>query len=209
MRPLQSSESSASTARQGALTTWRLGRVRIRPARIKDLDRIVQVEAACFSVPWSPGAFRSLVGRPRVHLLVAELNRISEVVGGTTVSTESSRIVGHGILWRAADEAELANLAVAPAFRGQGVAGALLDRLTDEASAAGVTSVFLEVRTSNEAALALYVGRGFHQVGVWRHYYDQPREDARVLQLRLVSGGSGGPRDLGDGDEGLYLLRHR
>ena len=209
MRPLQSSGSSASTARQGAPTTRRLGRVRIRPARIKDLDRIAQVEAACFSAPWSPGVFRSLVGRPRVHLLVAELIRISEAVGGSTGSTESSRIVGHGILWRTADEAELANLAVDPAFRGQGVAGALLDRLTDEASAAGVTSVFLGVRASNEAALALYVGRGFHQVGVRRHYYDQPREDARVLQLTLVSGGNGGPRNLGDGDEGLNLLRQR
>ena len=144
-----------------------------------------------------------------MHLLVAELNRISEVVGGSTISTESSRIVGHGILWRAADEAELANLAVDPAFRGQGVAGALLDRLTDEASAAGVASVFLEVRASNETALALYVRRGFHQVGVRRHYYDQPREDARVLPLTLVSSGSGGPRGLGDSDEGLTMLRQR
>ena len=69
--------------------------------------------------------------------------------------------------------------------------------------------MFLEVRASNETALALYVRRGFHQVGVRRHYYDQPREDARVLPLTLVSSGSGGPRGLGDSDEGLTMLRQR
>lgn len=210
MKPLGSSGSDASIARQSKLPTWRSdGSVRIRPARIEDLDRIAQVEATCFSAPWNPGAFRSLIGRPGVYLLVAELDWISEEVSGSTISTKSSRIVGHGILWRAAEEAELANLAVDPAFRGQGVAGALLDRLIDEASGARVTSVFLEVRASNEAALVLYVGRGFHQVGLRRHYYDQPREDARVLQLTLASGSGGGMPEMDDSDGGQHMRRQR
>ncbi len=102
MKPLGSSGSGASTARQSKLLTRRSGgRVRIRPARIEDLDRIAQIEATWFSAPWNPGAFRSLIGRPGVYLLVAELGWISEEVVGSTGSTKFFRIVGHGILWRA------------------------------------------------------------------------------------------------------------
>jgi ribosomal-protein-alanine N-acetyltransferase len=147
------------------------------------VDRIAEVEAACFSVPWTADAFRSLVDRTRVRVLVAELP-VAARTDEDAMSPPGVRIVGHGILWWAADEAELANLAVAPGFRGRGIAGALLDQLTRDAWAVGVQAVFLEVRSSNEAAVALYEGRGFHQVGVRRQYYTSPTEDARVLQLR-------------------------
>ena len=155
----------------------------IREAQLADVHRIAEVEAACFAVPWSPEAFRSLLDRTRVRILVAQLP-VGPGTDDDSTSASGIRIVGHGILWWAADEAELANLAVAPGFRGRGIAGALLDRLTQDAWAVGVQAVFLEVRASNEAAAALYEGRGFHQVGVRRQYYTSPTEDARVLQLR-------------------------
>jgi ribosomal-protein-alanine N-acetyltransferase len=53
-----------------------------------------------------------------------------------------------------------------------------------------VSAVFLEVRESNEAALALYRKRGFEQVGVRKQYYDRPQEDARILRLDLRSPGA-------------------
>jgi ribosomal-protein-alanine N-acetyltransferase len=88
---------------------------------------------------------------------------------------------------RMADEAELATLAVAPEQRGRGIGGELLDRLLRAALDMGVRSVFLEVRASNEGAIALYRVRGYRHVGVRRQYYDRPPEDALVLRLRLPS----------------------
>ena len=165
----------------------------IRPARPRDLEWVAAVEAASFPAPWSLEAFRSLIGRPRVHFLVAELDPVERVSANPAVSEASSGIVGHGILWCASDEAELANLAVQPAFRKRRVAGALVDRLLDEAECANIRSVCLEVRASNEAATLLYLGRGFRQVGLRKHYYDEPREDARVLRLSLCPGHCGSP----------------
>jgi [ribosomal protein S18]-alanine N-acetyltransferase len=160
-------------------------RIRIRDARPGDLGRVAEVEASCFTTPWSPSSFRSLIGQERVTFLVAE-----------TVAGADPIVVGHGVLWRIADEAELANLAVSPDAQGRGVAGALLDRLLEEASDTGVLTVFLEVRASNRAALRLYEGRGFRQIGLRSQYYDRPREDARVLRLDLTREANHPNRDL-------------
>lgn len=146
------------------------GRVTIRAARGADLPRVREIEVASFSVPWGEGSFRSLLGLARVLFLVAEVDR---------------GIVGHGILWWMADEGELANLAVHPAARGHGVAGALVDELLDRATKTGLDRVFLEVRASNRTALELYRSRGFREIGVRKGYYRRPREDARVLRLEL------------------------
>jgi [ribosomal protein S18]-alanine N-acetyltransferase len=144
--------------------------IRIRPARAADLPRVREVEVECFSVPWGEGSFRSLLGLTRVFFLVAEVDR---------------EVMGHGVLWWTADEGELANLAVHPAVRGTGVAGALLDALLRRGGDAGLERIFLEVRRSNEVALHLYRSRGFREVGVRRDYYRRPVEDARVLRVDL------------------------
>lgn len=145
--------------------------LRVRPAALPDLEGVVRVELASFSTPWSAGSFQALLGRDQVLFLVLE--------------GAPGRVMGHGILWWAGEEGEVANLAVAPECRGRGAGGVLLDRLLDGARNAGLESVFLEVRASNEAAAALYRTRGFRPVGVRRDYYSRPREDARVLRLDL------------------------
>lgn len=145
--------------------------VTLRSATPEDLDRVTEIEAASFAVPWSREAFRSLGELKRVRFLVAELE------GG---------VVGHGVLWWVGSEGELANLAVDPAFRRQGVARVLLDGLLERARAEGLSRVFLEVRVSNHPAEALYRSRGFRPVGLRRNYYHHPREDARILRLQLA-----------------------
>jgi ribosomal-protein-alanine N-acetyltransferase len=80
-----------------------------------------------------------------------------------------------------ADEAEVLNLAVAPAFRRRGVARALLAALLDALEARGARSLFLEVRASNSAALALYRAFGFRELGRRIGYYRAPHEDAITM----------------------------
>ena len=87
--------------------------------------------------------------------------------------------------WFAADEGEIANLAVTPAAWGAGVGRALLDAALEEGRRRGVSAVYLEVRDSNERARGLYRSRGFEEIGRRRGYYARPVEDAIVLRRTL------------------------
>lgn len=147
------------------------GPVFIRPAESSDVERIGSIEALAFSNPWHPQTFRSLIARGGALFLVAE--------------NEEAGVVGYAIAWWVLEQGELANIAVTDPFRGRGVGSALLDRVLEEAAAAGVESLFLEVRASNDRARDLYQSRGFEQVGIRKGYYRKPTEDARILLKRL------------------------
>jgi ribosomal-protein-alanine N-acetyltransferase len=93
-------------------------------------------------------------------------------------------IVGRMVL----DEGEILNLGVAGSARRQGTAHALVRRLLETFTAAGVRRVFLEVRDSNLAAQRLYADFEFREVGRRRRYYRAPVEDAIVLQAVISAG---------------------
>jgi ribosomal-protein-alanine N-acetyltransferase len=144
----------------------------LRPATAADVARIAEIERASFADPWSAGSFRSVLAHAYAALTVAD------GPGGESV-------IGYSVIWFVADEAELANLAVAPACRRSGVGGALLDGAIAEARSRGALTVYLEVRDSNEAARGLYRSRGFEEVGRRRQYYRRPVEDAVLMRLSL------------------------
>lgn len=98
------------------------------------------------------------------------------------VLAETGKIVGYAVLWCILDQGEIANLAIQPNRRGERLGARLLDETLQVASRRGVRSVFLEVRESNAAARHLYAVRGFREIGLRKGYYDQPTEDALVLQ---------------------------
>lgn len=147
----------------------------IRPAVASDIHRVAEIEAESFSDPWSLASFRSLVSAGLVWFRVAADDATGEVVG-------------YILVWFAADEAELANIAVAPAMRGQRVGAALLDEALRAARARGTVHMYLEVRDSNARARELYASRGFEEVGRRRGYYRRPVEDALILRRTLVEG---------------------
>jgi len=140
---------------------------RIESATADDVAEIVELERASFSDPWSANAFESALRESAVYFRVIRAE---------------GRLAGYVVAWFVADEGEIANLAVSPAMRRRGLAGALLDEVIHEAERRGVTSMYLEVRDSNDAARALYASRGFDEVGRRRKYYRKPVEDAIVLR---------------------------
>ncbi|HSG47720.1 MAG TPA: ribosomal protein S18-alanine N-acetyltransferase [Longimicrobiales bacterium] len=142
----------------------------IRRMQAGDVAAVAELEAQSFSSPWHPSTFLRLLDRPGAELWVLE---------------EGGEVLAYAVLWCILDQAELANIAVRPEARGRGVGSALLDHILEVARERSVQSVFLEVRESNHVARELYARRGFVEVGVRRGYYDVPREDARVLELRL------------------------
>ena len=148
---------------------------RLRPATAADVPKVAAIEAESFSDPWSLASFRSLVSGGLVWFRVAADDATDEVVG-------------YILVWFAADEAELANIAVAPGMRGRGVAAALLDEALDSARERGTARMFLEVRDSNARARGLYESRGFEEVGRRRRYYRRPVEDALILRRTLRRG---------------------
>lgn len=136
-----------------------------------DVDAVVAIEAASFSSPWRPDTFRSLLERPTVELWVLEM--------------AGEGVIGYAVLWCVLDQGELANIAIADAFRRRGLGRRLLEHVMAVARERGVETLVLEVRVSNRAAAALYERYGFVEVGYRKDYYDQPREDARVMLARL------------------------
>jgi ribosomal-protein-alanine N-acetyltransferase len=142
----------------------------VRPATPLDLEFIHVIEQRSFGDPWSLQSFRTSLARSFVRMSVAE---------------DAEGVAGYSVVWMAGEECELANLAVDPGRRGQGIGALLLDAAISQATAEGSLVIFLEVRASNEAARILYERRGFHEVGRRGRYYKNPEEDALVLRRDL------------------------
>jgi ribosomal-protein-alanine N-acetyltransferase len=153
--------------------------LRIRSFTRADLDPVSELEVRTFSEPWRRESFERLLEVPSVIVRVVDDPAVATAAPGR------STLIGYGIVLVAADQGELANIAVVAAYRGRGVGRLLLNDLLERARAAGVRQLFLEVRVSNEAALRLYASAGFEEVGRRPNYYQAPREDARVLRLTL------------------------
>lgn len=145
--------------------------VRVRPMRVEDVERVVAIETEAFTSPWQSDTFEELVGRRGVELLVLE--------------DATDGVIGYAVLWCVVDQGELANVAVAPERRGEGLGRWLVERVLDVARARGLKKIFLEVRASNDRAAHVYEDLGFVEVGVRRDYYDRPREDARIMMRAL------------------------
>jgi ribosomal-protein-alanine N-acetyltransferase len=91
---------------------------------------------------------------------------------------------GLALLRVTADEAEILTIGVMPAARRQGIARALLADAIVRLRAIGVRTIFLEVGVRNRAALALYEGAGFTEVGRRRSYYASG-DDALILRATI------------------------
>ena len=145
--------------------------VTIEPAIRSDLAVIAELETAAFSDPWSTASFESVLAEPAAYMAVAR--------------SAESEVVGYLVAWFAADEGEIANLAVREPTRRRGIGAALLDGALAEAARRGAENLYLEVRESNDAARRLYASRGFEEIGRRRRYYRRPDEDAIVLRRVL------------------------
>lgn len=141
--------------------------------RHEDVDAVVVIETEAFSSPWQRETFADLIGRDGVEIIV--------------MTDEAAGVIGYAVLWCVLDQGELANLALTPGRRGVGLGARLLRHLMGVAAGRGVRKLFLAVRASNVEALDLYDLFGFTEVGVRRGYYDNPKEDARVMLVTLGS----------------------
>ncbi len=140
-----------------------------------DAEALSELERRCQSHPWTVRHFAdALADRETLRVFVLRRPHAAWEVG--------RGIVGYCVLQIAAGEMHVHNLAIDPDSRREGLGRWLLREALAWGAATGTEEVFLEVRQSNWAALALYRSAGFQAVSVRRGYYDRPREDALILR---------------------------
>jgi ribosomal-protein-alanine N-acetyltransferase len=139
----------------------------ILPMGLADLEDVYQLETRCHSHPWTMKLFLSNFGhRYFSHVLLSDNN-----------------VIGYFVASSVAGEVTLMNIAIAPEFQGQGMGRLLLQFLKDYAKKNDQQEIWLEVRASNENALAAYSKLDFVEVDLRKNYYpsDNGREDAVIM----------------------------
>lgn len=136
--------------------------VRLRPEHLAD---VAALEAAVFHAPWSAESLSILCGDG----------------GFGFVAVEGGRVLAYGGMLTVLDEGQITNIATHPTARRRGLARAVLAAMVAEARARGVAQISLEVRESNEGALALYREFGFTLAGKRPRFYTHPTETALVM----------------------------
>lgn len=142
----------------------------VRPMVMDDLEAVTELEAECFSVPWSRAALKDSLEQPHYIFLVAEID---------------GKITGYIGMQCVADEGNVTDVCTAYAYRRRGVAYSLIGVLLVEAKKRGIGTVFLEVRKTNEAAIRLYKDARFEEIGIRKSFYENPREDAILMRKEV------------------------
>ena len=141
--------------------------MRLQTMNASHVAQIAELEKLCFSDPWSENSIASELDNKLAYWLVA---------------AEGETVVGYIGSQTVMDETDMMNVAVHPDFRRRGIAEALVSGLVAQLKAMGSRSLTLEVRASNDPAIALYDKLGFSEIGRRKNYYRNPREDALILR---------------------------
>ncbi|MFK5925786.1 MAG: ribosomal protein S18-alanine N-acetyltransferase [Desulfuromusa sp.] len=136
-----------------------------------DLDAILAIEQDCYPHPWTSRQFLQELENPAATILVCE---------------NETRIVGYICYWLIAGEMQILNLATSPKFRRQGIAAQLLAEVFKRCAFSELSSAWLEVRSGNLTAKALYQRHGFKLSGTRKAYY-RDGEDALVMVKMFTS----------------------
>jgi ribosomal-protein-alanine N-acetyltransferase len=143
-----------------------------RPMVEEDIQQVMLIEVSAYKFPWTETIFRDCLR-----------------AGYSCWTLEwASSIAAYGIMTVAVGECHILNLCVKPQLQGNGMGKILLDHLLETARRHKAEMIFLEVRTSNDAARHLYYEAGFDEVGIRRNYYPAKigKEDALIMARSLV-----------------------
>ena len=141
----------------------------LRPIAPTDLEAVADLEAKCFSMPWSAKALELLLEPP----------------GYGVVLLWEGRVVGYGGMLLGPFEGQVTNIAVDPAYRRRGYGRELTRALLSAARERSLEEVSLEVRASNAPAIAMYEALGFFVAGRRKNFYSAPVEDGLVMLCPL------------------------
>ena len=141
--------------------------------RVDDLGEVQAIESDVYPYPWTRGNF---------------LDSLYSGYESWTLRDSSNTLIAYFLMMLAVDEAHLLNISVRRDCQRQGFGRMLLDRVVALARERRMSSILLEVRPSNERALAVYERYGFSLIGLRKAYYPaagNTREDAIVMRYPL------------------------
>ena len=136
-----------------------------------DIEVIALLETEIFPDPWSAKSVRE-----------THENKNTLILG----AYQEDRLIGYVIFYWVLDEGEIVRIAVAPTCRRQGAAEQLMASLLDFCMGKGIEKILLDVRVSNEAAIAFYRKFGFAEDGIRKNFYDNPKEHALLMSIEVV-----------------------
>jgi ribosomal-protein-alanine N-acetyltransferase len=144
----------------------------MRAMTLDDVNGVLAIEQEVQGYPWTRGNFIDALSHGYVC-------RVEEGDG---------QIRGYAVLRPVLGEAELLSVGVSATHQRKGLGRAILREMLREARERNIRRVFLEVRASNTAAIALYRSAGFGEIGMRRGYYQNAggSEDAITMACELA-----------------------
>ena len=133
------------------------------------IPQVAELERICFSEPWSQKSLEMLTNDGGVGF----------------VTLCDGEVTAYGGMLCVLDEGQITNIATHPEYRRRGCGKAVVTALLEYAEENALSAVFLEVRRSNESAVALYRACGFCEVGTRKGFYRNPVEDAIIMKKTL------------------------
>ncbi len=145
-------------------------RIVIREAVMEDAAAIAEMEHQIFVDAWSEKSVLDTINQKNTICLAAE---------------KAGRLVGYLLAYAAADEAEIARIAVTEEFQRQGAGRALILGLETVCEENKIEKLLLDVRESNETARTFYAEMGFQEDGIRQRFYENPQEDGILMSREL------------------------
>ncbi|MDK2798810.1 MAG: [ribosomal protein S18]-alanine N-acetyltransferase [Clostridiales bacterium] len=145
--------------------------INITPMTLEDIDEVIKIEHASFTVPWSKESFESEIKNNKHAIYI--------------VVKQENKVIGYGGMWKIFEEGHITNVAIHPDFRRKRIGSALMEAMIKTAVDNEITLLTLEVRESNIPAQRLYSKFGFEVVGKRKNYYADNNEDALIMNVEL------------------------
>ena len=142
----------------------------VRELNVEDSAAVAEMEQQIFSDSWSEKSVLETVQQKQSVCFAAE---------------KAGHLLGYLLAYHAADEAEIARIAVQKEARRQGAAGKLMQALEHYCEEHKMEKLLLDVRESNEAARSFYTKNGFVEDGIRQGFYVNPSEDAVLMSRQL------------------------
>lgn len=142
----------------------------VRRMTERDLDKVMAIEHESFTLPWSRESY---------------LGELKNQFATYLVCDRQGELAGYVGVWVVFDEAHITQVAVNQQYRGQALGKLLMLEAEKVARQKKALRILLEVRPSNQAALAMYQGLGYVESGRRKAYYSDNGEDA-IIMLKLL-----------------------
>lgn len=135
-----------------------------------DIDDVVEISNLSFSTPWSRLSYEQELNNSLAKYFVAKID---------------NKVIGFIGTWIIVDESHITNVAVHPNYRKLGIGSKLIESMLNYCKEKNCNAYTLEVRESNKTAISVYEKHGFVVDGVRKEYYQDNKENALIMWLRI------------------------